>query len=152
MKCLLYLAIVSTTLLADRVSADETPATNLQSLQGTWERTGRGNDKQIVTVRKQITGDSETITYTDKDGTVLREHRAEFKLEVSGRIQLFTYFNLRVTAGAKKGELQAAPSSYIYRLDDDEFTEVHGMLVGDKGTVRVSTYQRVVAQVAAAGI
>ena len=92
-------------------------------------------------MRKIVTENSEVVSYTDEEGKVLRKHKADFKLELSGRVRLFTYFNLRVEEG--KGEVQTGESSYIYRVDADTFTEVHGMLVGDKTSAKLTKYRRV---------
>lgn len=135
----LAVSLAGTTLLAD-----DGLERDLQNLQGTWQRMGATIDGQRIMVRKVVTGNSEIVKYTDEQGTVLREHQADFRLELSGRARLFTYFNLLVTEGPSKGERRAEPSSYIYRLDADTFTEVHGMLVDDKSAVKMSTYKRVV--------
>jgi hypothetical protein len=37
----------------------------LQSLQGSWQRFAKTQDGQRVTVRKVVSGNSETVTYSD---------------------------------------------------------------------------------------
>ncbi len=52
--------------------------------------------------------------------------------------------NLLVTKGPNIGERREEPSSYIYRLDKNTFTEVRGMHVDDKTAAKMNLYQRVV--------
>jgi hypothetical protein len=45
---------------------------------------------------------------------------------------VFTYFNMEVTEGDGKGTKSNDPVSYVYRVDEDNFFEVMGLLPGQE--------------------
>lgn len=114
----------------------------LEKVQGKWERTVTTADGTPIRVVKEITGNSETVTYFGPNGKVLQAHRVEFKLETSGKVKIFTYFNGIVTAGPRKGSQKKDPTSYVYRVEDDMFFEVMGILVGSKEKPEIIVWKR----------
>lgn len=106
---------------------------DLAMLQGKWEREPAEYDEpprpsDAERSVKEIKGNRETITYYGADGKVIRATAADFRLEESGRVKLYTYSNWRVTAGEGKGKTVAGPKSYIYRLKEDRVYEGHDLL------------------------
>ena len=107
---------------------------DLEALQGRWERKITGGDdnarKGEARAVKEVKGSQETVTYYDDAGKPVRATTADFKLERSGRVKLYTFANLKVTLGDDKGDAGASqPISYIYRVDGDVYHEAHGLLV-----------------------
>lgn len=106
---------------------------DLVHVQGTWEREVLGESEGPVRrVRKQIEGNKEMVTYFDKDGKVVRQHKVDFRLEQAGPVKLFTYFNHEVTEGPDKGQKYPGETSYVYQVNDREFKEVWGFLPGQE--------------------
>lgn len=109
-----------------------TPAQDLKALQGRWERPLSGDDDAKGTARvvKEVKGDRETVTYYDDAGKAVRATTADFKLEASGRVKLYTFSNLKVTQGEDTGDGGAATRvlSYLYRVEGDLYFEAHGLL------------------------
>ena len=102
-------------------------------LQGRWERPltkeedGRGGAKAV----KEIAGNRETVSYLDDTGEPVYVTTADFKVEQSGRVTLYTYTNFKVVKGKEKdlGAAPKGPVSYIYRVEGDLYYEAHGLLV-----------------------
>ena len=117
-------------------------AAELAKVQGKWGRqmkTANG----VVQIVKQHMGHKTTVTYLDAKGNVLAEKESEFRLELTGRVRIFTFFNNVVTAGPQKGQADKKPKSYIYRIEGDTFIEVNGLLVDDKGEPNVHIWKRI---------
>ena len=104
---------------------------DLKALQGRWERPMSGDDDAqhgAARVEKEVKGNRETVTYYDDAGKVVFATTADFKLEASGRVRLYTFSNLKVTQGQDKGGASDRPLSYIYRVEGDLYHEAHGLL------------------------
>lgn len=112
----------------------------LARVQGTWARTVEtdGGTFKIVKVHE---GNKSTVTTYYPDGKVAAAKTSEFRLEKMGSVRVFTFFNNVATEGPQKGQVDKRPTSYIYRVSDDKFYEVQGMMVGDSGDP-VSFYWR----------
>jgi len=103
----------------------------LAKLQGTWELTRRAGNRTMRSI-KVINGNKTTLTRYTEDGDVFWAHTSEFRLTITGKVRVFTFFNLEVTAGPSKGAKTEQRSSFIYRVDDDSLAEARGLLV-DQG-------------------
>ncbi|MBC8867980.1 MAG: hypothetical protein H8E44_01115 [Planctomycetes bacterium] len=115
----------------------------LAKLQGTWELTRRVGNRTVRSI-KVINGNKTTLTRYTEDGEVFWAHTSEFRLTITGKVRVFTFFNLAVTAGPHKGGRIEQPSSFIYRVDDDLLTEAHGLLVDQsEEEPRLVTWKRV---------
>lgn len=112
-----------------------TAAQDLKALQGRWERPLSGEDdaaKGAARVVKEVKGNRETVTYYDDAGKAVRVTTADFKLETSGRVKLYTFSNLKVTEGQDSGDAGGGADralSYLYRVEGDLYYEVHGLLI-----------------------
>ena len=107
---------------------------DLKALQGRWERDLVGSEldahKGAAKAVKEIKGNQEAVTYVNDAGEAVYATTAEFKLEHSGRVTLYTYWNLQVTKGKQEGGgPPTVPVSYIYRVDGDLYHEAHGLLI-----------------------
>ncbi len=114
----------------------------LAAVQGTWERTVE-SDRGTFRIVKEHRGHKTTVTVMDTDGRVLEAKQSEFRLEATGSVRVFTFFNNLFTAGPNKGRREEAPNSYIYRVAGDTFVEVRGMLLGDDDRLSAFTWKRV---------
>ena len=79
----------------------------------------------------------------NSDGRIVEEKNSEFRLETTGKVRVFTFFNKVFTAGPNKGRTDNAPQSYIYRVTGNTFVEVRGMMVGDDERLSAFTWERV---------
>jgi uncharacterized protein (TIGR03067 family) len=113
---------------ADPLKAD------LAAMQGKWEQastTEPGVAAKAKTV-KEVSGDTETVTRYGPDGKVVNVSRCTIKLSEGGGVRVFTFSGGEVIEGLGKGRKQTGSSSYIYRLDGDEWYEVGGLLTTEK--------------------
>lgn len=98
-------------------------AADLQLLQGSWElvATPEGQASPAVRSIKTIDGNRETVRrYRLPSGELATEQTVEFTLGKSGDVRVFTFFPVGGTAAEGK--------SYVYRVDDDCFYDVPGLL------------------------
>ncbi len=126
----------------DELSNETTAAKELADVQGKWERVMR-TDGGIYKVVKEHKGNETTVTILDSNGADVVAKKSEFRLEKTGRVRIFTFFNNVITAGPQKGQTDKAPHSYIYRITGDTFVEVNGLLIGDDDEPVIFAWQRV---------
>jgi hypothetical protein len=133
------LLIVTVALMLTPVARSEEKATGgaghddeVKSLQGRWQRKlapkdvdAHGGSRAV----KAISGNRETVTYFDESGRAVYATTADFNLEESGPVKIYTYSNFKITQ-AKDGGTQAPAGnvSYIYKLEGDQYYEAHGLL------------------------
>jgi hypothetical protein len=84
-----------------------------------------------------------TLTATDAAGRVLYAHTSSFTIEDLGKVRVFTFFNRVTTAGPGAGQPAGEPISFVYRVHDDRFVEVYGLLENDASPLRVIVWERV---------
>ncbi len=121
---------------------DDAQAKELAAVQGRWARTMETEGGKIKVYKEHI-GNKSIVTFMDSDGNVVGAKRSEFRLETTGDVRIFTFFNNVVTAGPQQGQIDAQPHSYIYRVVGDTFVEVNGMLIGDNRAPSAYTWTRV---------
>ncbi len=109
----------------------EAPSEDLDAIQGLWvrkERVGLFGSRRIT---KQIKGAVETVTYYDDKGNVERANTVTVKLRRAGPIKVFVFTDYKVIAGPSTGYEADWVRAYIYKVVDDTFVEIWGVL-GDK--------------------
>lgn len=106
------------------------PDAAVMAIQGKWTRTQQ-TPNGPVRLLKEHRGNKTSLVAYDPKGNVLYAHDSEFRVETTGRVQLLTFFNRKVTAGPDKGQEEKGESSFIYRVRKDEFIEVWGVLESD---------------------
>lgn len=124
-------------------SAADDKADELKRVMGRWERTFNNPAGTQFRAIKDVFEDHDTVTTYDDVGNVVTAHRSDFKIEKRGPVRVFSFFNSVVTAGPDKGAQHFETNSYIYRVEDDSFIEVWGLLDGDPNPVRVLGWKRV---------
>jgi hypothetical protein len=125
--------------------ADEELDNELKRIEGRYERkvtNGAGTEFRVI---KDMAGDKSIVATFDDEGNIVEAHESTFRLEKKGPVWVFSYFNRTVTAGPGKGHVDPATRSYIYRLHDDTFTEVWGLLEGDNSPPRMFHWKRTAA-------
>lgn len=120
-------------------------AGDLESLQGQWEMSFQQQGRPLRVV-KTIEGNRETVDVFDGE-KLLKQHVVEFELETTDRVKIFTYRHGRVTRGHGTGQ-QVPDGSFIYRLSEDRWIGVYGVLRGDMGPGYTAEYRRVAWPVA----
>ncbi|MEW4490815.1 hypothetical protein AB1L42_22225 [Thalassoglobus sp. JC818] len=122
-------------------TADKAAADDLAAIQGKWVRTVETN-RGTFQILKVHNGNTTTLTITDSNGRVIEEKKSEFRLERTDNVHIFTFFNNAFTAGPSKGRSDNAPQSYIYRVTNDSFIEVRGIMIGDNSPLSAFTWKR----------
>jgi hypothetical protein len=121
---------------------------DLAELRGKWEMTVRTKDGILRSVQT-IDGTASTVDRYDARNELLESHTAKFKLQITDQIRVFTYFDLEVTAGPRKGLGFKGPLSFIYTLDRDSFVEARGLLANQEdGEPRLLVWKRVTEKLA----
>ena len=118
---------------------------DLKKVQGTWSADVRDprTGKPLGRIVKYIKGNKEMVVQESADGKIVEAHRVDFEVNRLGAVRLFTYYNAEITEGPQKGQTMP-PYTYIYKVDEQFFTEVMGMLAGqEKQAPSARVYKRV---------
>ncbi len=135
-----------TLLICTCVVADEPDAALQQdyaAIGGTWQREMRDEQGRTLVVTKSEQDGMSLVTIRDAQGKILHSHHSQYKLERSGEVRIFRYWNRTVTDGPDKGRIDTQTRSYIYRIHADRFYEIHGLLLEDTGRPSVIVWERV---------
>jgi hypothetical protein len=130
-------------LAASAAAGDEENDAEVRRLQGRFERTFKNDAGTTFRIVKDVVGNHSTVTTYDDADNVVAAHTSSFKVEKRGSVRVFSFFNLLVTAGQAKGHQQLETRSYLYRTDDETFTEAWGLLEGDPSPPRMAVWKRV---------
>lgn len=112
-----------------------------QEVQGRWVRT-QNTPQGVVTLIKEHEGVTTRLTAMDAAKTVLYAHTSEFTVEQSGKVRIWTFFNRQITAGPGAGQTVKEPTSFVYRVHNDRFVEVYGVLPDDPSPPRMIVWER----------
>jgi len=119
-------SLAATAQAQDKKPEDDVLAQDLKLLQGKWEMLhvlDEAGEPKLRSV-KDIEGNRETLRrYDVKTGKLLREHTVEFALARSGEVRVFTFY--AVGGDPKQGQ------SFVYKVDNEYFYDVPGLLQGD---------------------
>jgi hypothetical protein len=130
--------------IASAVSAaqiEDKPAEPAAVVQGRWVRQQNTPDG-AVTLVKEHQGNSTTLTATDAAGKILYAHTSQFTVEDLGKVSILTFSNRVITAGPQKGGTQKESTSYIFRVHNDRFLEVRGVLEDDPSPPGIIVWER----------
>ncbi len=136
--CLL-LALLGGTAFADD---KEQPA---DPVAGAWERNVDTPQGTYRFVKTHLDGKT-TLHITGPDGAIVESKTSEYRVSETEAVRIFTYFNNVITAGPNSGERIPGESSYIYRIEEDRFYEVRGLLKSDTDPLQVIVWNRVQAE------
>jgi hypothetical protein len=126
---------------ADKDANDAERAKAVAEVQGQWVRR-QSTPQGVVTLMKEHKGNTTTMRATDAAGKELYAHGSEFTVEQSGKVRVFTFFNRTIMAGPDKGQIAKEPVSFVYRVHNDQFIEVHGVLEDDMNPPRMLVWER----------
>ena len=140
---LLMVAMISVLIgFASDTSATENVNSSdlLSQCQGTWihSEVQKGVNSRIV---KVIKGNKETVSYY-RDGKLTRVHQVDFEVATAANANIFTFRNGLVTEGPDKGQTFKGPFSYVFKIENDTWYEVMGVLKGQEGVPDVTHYVR----------
>lgn len=124
--------MASTLAFAMSVAANgDEPIELSKAVQGKWVR-HQATANGPVKIVKEHKGQKTIVTAHDDKRNGIYSHESEFTIEQSGKVRIFTFFNRTITAGPNAGQKIREPSSFVYRVAENRFIEVHGVL--DNGT------------------
>ncbi|MDF1745560.1 MAG: hypothetical protein P1V19_17810 [Gimesia sp.] len=125
------------------LSAEPAPEEDYQILQGKWTRSDQDSKGSPLRVEQEISNKISKVSMYDRNGKLLHSHQAKFRLQRMREVSLFTYFDLEVLEGPNKGRKQKTPVTFVYRIKDNRFIQVEGILKGDKIPTRLITWWKV---------
>jgi hypothetical protein len=98
---------------------------DLKLLQGSWEQFHGGKGRPTTRSTKTIVGNKETVQrFNIATGKKTHEHSVEFKLSKTGDVRVMTFY--RVGGNPDQG------MSYVYKVDEQNFWDIPGLLQGDE--------------------
>ncbi len=136
----LFAAIFLLMIAATRAAGDE-QAEGISDVEDRWVRK-QATPNGEVTLIKEHKNATTTLTATDAAGNVLYAHVSDFTVEDAGKVHIFTFFNRLITAGPGKGQMAKEPVSFVYRVSNDRFIEVYGLLANDPSPPRMIVWER----------
>ena len=123
------------------VTSGDEPKDAAQAVQGRWVRY-QATPNGRVRIVKEHRGPRTILTAFDDQGNLLYAHESEFKTEASGKVRIFTFFNRTITAGPHAGQKLKETTSFVYRVVENRFIEVHGVLEGDSNAPLMIIWER----------
>jgi len=121
-------------------SAEPAPEEDYQILEGKWVRNDQDSKGSPLRVEQEISNKISTVSVYDRNGALVHSHQAKFRLQRTSDVSLFTYFDLKVLEGPNKGRQQKTPITFVYRVKDNKFIQVEGIMKGDKTPLRLLTW------------
>ncbi len=112
------------------------------ALQGKWSRQVK-TPTGVATIIKEHLGDKTILTAYDDQGKVMYAHESKFACETSGRVKIFTILQRRITVGPGAGQVTTEKNPFVYRIVDDQFIEVRGVLEEDPNPPGMVVWKRV---------
>lgn len=122
-------------------SADEPRGVDA-ALQGKWSRQVK-TPNGTATVIKEHRADKTILTAYDDQQRVLYAHESTFECETSGKVKIFTILERRIIAGPNAGQATNEKSQFVYRIVNDKFIEVRGILEADANPPGMIVWDRV---------
>ncbi|MEQ8634062.1 hypothetical protein [Gimesia maris] len=113
-------------------AAEPAPEEDYELISGIWVRNDHDAKGSPLRVEQELTRDFSKVTVYDRLGRRIHHHQAKYRLQRMDDASLFIYYDLEVLEGPNKGRKSPAPQSFIYRVKDDRFIQVEGILNGDK--------------------
>lgn len=129
LACMLFVLL---SLISSTFAAEPAPEEDYQILTGKWSRNDQTGNGSPLRVEQEVIGKRSIVRVFDLNGKLVHEHQAKFQLQRLPEINVFTYYDLEVTAGPNKGKRQPQPRSFVYRIKDNQFIQVEGILKDDK--------------------
>lgn len=124
--------------------AEDENKNDLARLQGKWQVVGKDATGAEVRVVKTIDGNRELLEQF-RNGELIHAHAVDFKLRRTDEVHVFTYSNMVVTVGPRKGLKGPDKGSYIYQVRGDQWLTIEGFMIGDpeEGLPDITLFTRV---------
>ena len=91
---------------------------------------------------KVHTGNRTVLTTYDPNRVPIYSHRSEYKIDESKNTYVFRFWNKTILSGPNAGANIKGESAYLFRIENDRFIEVHGMMKGDSGKPSLKIWER----------
>lgn len=119
---------------------------DLEVVQGKWVRAATTEEGMLgaaTSAVKEVSGDTETVTWTDDAGEVVRRHTNRFKLSADGPVRVWTFSDIEILDGPGKGMKRAGRvGAFVYRVSGDELAEAGGVTADSRGRSNLSLWRR----------
>lgn len=125
------LAIVAAVLLLgfSASACEDALREDLAAIQGKWATRVTDQNGNPVLAVKEIKGNKETYTLFKGEEIVLKRE-VEFKLSrADNKVRIFTAISVTSIKGPEEGRTFDVEQAYIYKVEDDVFVEVDGLLL-----------------------
>lgn len=140
---LIAILLIATTVY----SREPAPEEDYQVLEGKWVRNEQAGNGAPLRIEQELSQKVSKLRVFDSNGTLIHAHQAKFGLQRMSDANLFTYYDLEVLVGPNKGKIQKAPRSFIYRVKQNQFIQVEGVLHEDKTPLRMTVWWKVIPPV-----
>lgn len=114
----------------------------LKPMEGSWERRVPNPAGLVFRIVKEVHGSDSVVSMYDDVGKLVESHKSQIKAEKRGPVLVLTFSKIEVTEGPRKGVVEEAPRSYIYRIEGDVFVEAWGLLEGDRMRPEIIFWKR----------
>ncbi|MCO8123995.1 hypothetical protein NHH03_19785 [Stieleria sp. TO1_6] len=141
------IACVGLGLAAPALADDSVPETRsaktsaADQIKGEWVQYRDTAEGRYMTIKQHL-GDHTILTTYDPQQKPIYSHRSDYEVDESGDVNVFRYHSKVVLVGPNAGARSERKSAYVFRVDGDQFYEVHGMLPGDQGRPKLAVWQR----------
>lgn len=139
---ILVLLVLPLALAVQVAAKGDEPIESSKAVQGKWVR-HQATANGPVKIVKEHKGQRTIVTAYDEKENVIYSHESEFKTEQSGKVRIFTFFNRTITAGPNAGQKSKEPVSFVYRVAENRFIEVHGILDDDANAPNMIIWDRI---------
>jgi hypothetical protein len=120
-------------------------------VKGKWMRTTPDGTRHIV---KELGEEKETLSAFDVNGELIYRHVVDYKVEPLNGLSVFKYWNRQISVDTSKTEEEIAaqnqelkeeasePVQYLFKIQGNQWIEVHQMWKGDESTPSMTVYSR----------
>lgn len=135
-------SIVALALFSHEAAIADAPVDAVDEVQGQWVRSVNTAQGPVRVIKEHL-GQKSTVTAYDGQGNVLYAHQSEFLIEPSGQLRIFKHFNRTIIAGPGAGQKTNDSGAYVYRVTNNQFIEVHGLLEDQTDKPGMMVWERV---------
>lgn len=117
------------------------PADIRKTILGEWvfyRNTQNGRYKVI----KEHDGNKTVLSTYDPNGTLIYSHQSDYEVDDAGSVNIFRYRNRTTLVGPDAGVSDPDVKAYVFRVENDQFIEVHNVLKEDVGLPRLTVWKR----------
>lgn len=120
---------------------DDAKVTASDAIMGKWVRHRNTPIGKLTTIKEHFSKRTVVTTYDTKQH-LIESHESEYVVDDTGETSIFRYKNKVVLIGPNPGAKDTTERSYIFRVVDNKFYEVHGMHRKDRSRPSVIVWER----------